>query len=187
MYIAVYCGAAAGNSEAYTKLTVALGEWIVKHHYNLVYGGGNVGLMGLIADTVLDGKQEVYGIIPDFLVTRELAKTDLTNLETVSTMQERKLRMIEKADVFIALPGGPGTLEEITEVISLGRVGQHQNPCILINHEGYYDHLKAQYANMVEEGFLSQEDFDTVLFANSLDDLDDFIKNYTPPQVRVYK
>lgn len=187
MNIAVYCGATAGNSSEYTTLTKQLGLWIVDNEYNLVYGGGNVGLMELIANTVLEGKQEVYGVIPDFLVGRELAKKDLTSLEIVSTMQERKLKMIQKANVFIALPGGPGTLEEITEVISLGRVGEHHNPCILINYNGYYDHLKKQYEHMVSEGFLTQEDFDKVLFANSINELNDFINNFTPPDVRSYK
>ena len=102
-------------------------------------------------------------------------------------MQERKLKMIEKSDVYIALPGGPGTLEEITEVISLGRVGQHNNPCILINYEGYYDHLKLQYQNMVNEGFLTQDDLNKVLFADSIDEIDAFIKDYTPPEIRTYK
>ena len=143
--------------------------------------------MELIADTVLEGGQEVYGVIPDFLVGRELAKDNLTSLEIVSTMQERKLRMIEKANVYIALPGGPGTLEEISEVISLGRVGQHSNPCILINYNGYYDNLKNQYLKMVEEGFLSKEDNDKVLFAKSLDELNEFINNFTPPNIRKYK
>ncbi len=187
MNITVYCGASLGNSKDYETLTKELGKWITERQYNLVYGGGNVGLMGLIADTVLEGHQEVYGVMPDFLVGRELAKNDITSLETVSTMQERKLRMIQLADVFIALPGGPGTLEEITEVISLSRVGQHQNPCILLNYNGYYNALLEQYQKMVDEGFFSQEDFDKVLFADTLDDLDDFIKDFTPPEIRTYK
>lgn len=138
---AVYCGAAEGINPIYKEQTIALGEWLLANNYELVYGGGKVGLMGIIADTILKGHGNVTGIMPKFLKDREIAHENLTTLEVVETMPERKTRMIDLADVFIALPGGPGTLEEISEVISLGRVAQHQNPCVLYNVAGYYDGL----------------------------------------------
>lgn len=187
MNIAVYCGASIGNSEEYKLITQQLGKWIGMNKFTLIYGGGNAGLMGVIADAVLEEGQDVIGVMPEFLVQRELAKDGLTSLRIVSNMHERKKLMIDLADVYIALPGGPGTIEEISEVISWGRIGQHTNPCILINHHGFFDPLKEQYQRMIDEGFLSKKDFDTILFANSLDELKPFIDNYSPPEIRKYK
>lgn len=186
MRIAVYCGASTGNSQEYINATKELGAWMGKHGYDLVYGGGNAGLMGLIADTVIDAGCNVTGIIPSFLVERELAKDNITVLEIVDDMHERKRKMMELANAYIALPGGPGTLEEIAEVISWGRIGQHTNPCILLNYNGFYDSLKSQYEHMVKEGFLTQEDFDKVLFAESIDEIKPFIDSYVPPKIREY-
>lgn len=187
MNVAVYCGASVGNSDEYALITKALGNWIGENRHNLIYGGGNAGLMGIIADTVIDAKGEVTGVMPGFLVERELAKDNLTSLIIVANMHERKKKMIEVADVYIALPGGPGTIEEITEVISWGRIGQHSNPCVLINHNGFFDPLKLQYQRMVEEGFLTQDDFDKILFADSLAEIEPFIHHFVPPAIRVYK
>ncbi|MGY3765740.1 LOG family protein [Vagococcus vulneris] len=187
MNVAVYCGASNGNSDEYRQITKDLGKWIGDNQYQLIYGGGNVGLMGVIAETVLQSGCRVTGVMPDFLVERELAKDNLTSLIVVPNMHERKKKMIEFADLYIALPGGPGTIEEITEVISWGRIGQHSNPCVLINHKGFFNPLKQQYQVMVNEGFLTQEDFDKILFANSLDEIKSFIANFVPPKVREYK
>ncbi|BAL62857.1 TIGR00730 family Rossman fold protein [Melissococcus plutonius] len=187
MNIAVYCGASSGNSEEYKQITEDLGNWIGENQCNLIYGGGNAGLMGIIAETILKANGEVTGIMPDFLVDRELAKDNLTSLIIVSDMHERKKKMIETANLYIALPGGPGTIEEITEVISWGRIGQHFNPCILINHKGFFNPLKQQYQLMVDEGFLTQEDFDKILFADSLDEIQPFFDSFTPPNIREYK
>lgn len=175
MNIAVYCGASSGNSEEYKQITEDLGNWIGENQCNLIYGGGNAGLMWIIAETVLKANGEVTGIMPDFLVDRELAKDNLTSLIIVSDMHERKKKMIETANLYIALPGGPGTIEEITEVISWGRIGQHFNP------------LKQQYQLMVDEGFLTQEDFDKILFADSLDEIQPFFDSFIPPKIREYK
>ena len=174
MNIAVYCGSVSPNME-YDSLTIELGKWIVANKYNLVYGGGNVGLMSTIADTVLDGGLEVYGVIPTFLVKEELMKDNLTHIEIVETMQERKLKMMKLSNAFIALPGGPGTLEEITEVISLKRVKEHNNPCILINYNGYYDHLKLMYKTMLNNGFIDEESYNDIHFINDISDLSNII------------
>lgn len=187
MNIAVYCGANKGNSPEFERVTRSLGEWIGKNEYQLVYGGGNAGLMGIIADSVLGSGGKVTGIMPDFLAKRELAKKDVTSLMIVSSMHERKQKMIELSDVYIALPGGPGTIEEITEVISWGRIGQHVNPCVLMNHKGFFDPLKQQYQAMVNQGFLTREDFDKILFADTLTEIQPFVDQYIPPKIREYK
>lgn len=187
MNIAVYCGASKGNSPEFERVTRSLGEWIGKNEYQLVYGGGNAGLMGIIADSVLGSGGKVTGIMPDFLAKRELAKKDVTSLMIVSSMHERKQKMIELSDVYIALPGGPGTIEEITEVISWGRIGQHVNPCVLMNHKGFFDPLKQQYQAMVDQGFLTREDFVKILFADALTEIQPFVEQYIPPKIREYK
>lgn len=171
MKIAVYLGSTLGNDSSFEVLTRDLGAWMLKHDHDLVYGGGSVGLMDILANTILEGKRNVYGIIVSFLKDLELAKTDITHLEEVDTMQLRKLRMTEEADAFIALPGGPGTLEEIVEVISLARVHQHDKPCILLNHRGYYEPLKAQYQMMIEHGFYTEAELRSIHFIDNLDDL----------------
>lgn len=184
--IAVYCGASKGNNPLYEQAAIELGEWIVKHHYELVYGGGKAGLMGLIADTVLKRNGVVTGVIPTFLKDRELAHDGLKELIVVSNMHERKAKMIELANCYIALPGGPGTLEEITEVISWGRIGQHKNPCIFYNVNGYYDLLEQFYDKMVTEDFLTQSDRDKILISSDLTEIDAFIESYIPPNIRKY-
>lgn len=186
MNIAVFCGAHPGNDSKYVELTRQLGAWMAQHEYDLVYGGGNHGLMGVIADSVMANGGRVTGVIPQFLVEREAAKQDITSLTIVNDMHERKRLMIESSQAFIALPGGPGTMEEITEVISWARIGEVTQPCVLINITGFYNHLKAQYEEMVADGFLSQSFLDAVLFADSFDQIQPFIENYTQPEMRVY-
>lgn len=186
MKITVYCGASVGNNAAHQQAAISLGQWIAARQYTLVYGGGNAGLMGLLANTVLENGGKVIGIMPTFLQARELAHTGLTEMITVRSMPERKSKMIELGDVYIALAGGPGTLEEITEVISWARIGQNNNPCILFNSDGYYEPLKAFFDNMVVQGFLTQTDRDKTLFSADLGEIGAFIADYTPPEVRKY-
>lgn len=186
MNITVYCGASQGFNEIYRKKAVELGQWIVKRNYNLVYGGGKVGLMGAISDTIISNGGQVIGIIPKFLEDREIAHAGISELISVDNMSERKYRMIELGDVFIALPGGPGTLEEITEVISWARIGQNNSPCILYNINGYFDNLRAMYDSMVSEGFLTQDDREKILFSIDILEIEDFISNYKAPEVRKY-
>ncbi|MEG0255223.1 MAG: TIGR00730 family Rossman fold protein [Vagococcus sp.] len=185
--IAIYCGASAGNKKIYQDKTIEIGQWMVKNKYDLVYGGGDVGLMGLIADTVIQGGRHVTGVMPTFLEQRELSHKGLDELIIVSDMHERKRKMIELSDAYIALPGGPGTLEEISEVISWGRIGEHQNPCIFYNVNGYYDLLANFFDQMVANHFLTQEDRSKILFSDSLDDIQYVIENYEPPTIREYK
>ncbi len=187
MNITVYCGASLGTKEIYQKATAELGEWIAKNNNTLVYGGGKVGLMGIVADSVLENNGKAIGIMPSFLRTKELAHTGLSESIIVETMSERKLKMIELGDCYIALPGGPGTLEEISEVISWARIGKNDNPCVFLNIEGYYDDLKKFFDNMVKNGFLTAEDRHKTLFAESIEEISEFIASYTPPEARSYK
>ncbi|MBF0787099.1 MULTISPECIES: TIGR00730 family Rossman fold protein [unclassified Streptococcus] len=187
MKVTVYCGASLGENPAYQAGTIALGKWIGENGHTLVYGGGNTGLMSLIADTVLAHGGQVIGIIPEFLKDCELAHPNLSELRTVETMSERKLALIQDADVFIALPGGPGTLEEISEVISWARIGKNDKPCILFNIAGYYQALEQFFDTMVTAGFLTLEDREKTLFSDKLDQIEQFITAYQPPAAREYK
>ncbi|MGC6768712.1 LOG family protein [Enterococcus sp. LJL128] len=184
---AVYCGASEGNSLVYKQQAIELGNWLVDKGYGLVYGGGNVGLMKRIADTVLAKGGEVIGVMPNFLIEREIAHPALSELITVSNMHERKKKMMDLADCYIALPGGPGTLEEISEVISWARVGEHGNPCILWNSQGYYDLLGSFFNHMVTEGFLSPADRENILITESFSEMKAFIDTYKGIAVREYK
>lgn len=186
MKIAVYCGASSGKDKKYAAATEALGSWLVAEGHTLVYGGGKAGLMGLIADRVLALNGQVIGFIPQFLKERELAHSELTELHVVETMTERKLAMAEQAEAFIALPGGPGTLEEISEMVSWARIGQNPYPCLFYNVAGYYDGLAQFFDKMVTEGFLSEEDRTRIFFSDSFSEMAEFIRNYQPPEIRTY-
>ncbi|MGT2666803.1 LOG family protein [Streptococcus rifensis] len=186
MNITVYCGASNGTTPIYQKKTVELGNWIADNQHQLVYGGGKVGLMKLIADTVLKNCGQVTGVMPAFLKDREIAHPNLTELIVVPDMPTRKAKMIAMGDAFIALPGGPGTLEEITEVISWSRIGQNDGPCILYNIAGYFNPLKKMYDHMVAEGFLSQTDRDKILFSDKIEEIEAFIQTYQAPNIRQY-
>lgn len=182
MKITVFCGASLGHEKQYQQVSQQLGQWIVNHHYELVYGGGKLGLMGIIADTVLQQGGTVTGVMPNFLVDRELAHSQLSQLITVDTMSQRKDIMAELGDVFIALPGGPGTLEEIIDMISWARIGKNDKPCILFNQNGYYQPLQKMFDVMVEQGFLSSHDRQNVLFSDDLQEIHYFINHYQKPQ-----
>ncbi|KRM91105.1 hypothetical protein FC80_GL001102 [Liquorilactobacillus cacaonum DSM 21116] len=184
--IAVYCGASTGNDPSFDLATIKLAKWLVSNKYELVYGGGKYGLMGTLAHTVLENGGKVTGIIPQNLFDRGVAMPNLTHLEVVKDMSYRKKRMIELSDVCIALPGGAGTLEEIVEAYSWARIGDNSNPCILLNVEHYYDLLEKFFKNMVDKEFLSVEHLSKLCFAKSLIEAQEFIDNYTTPQLRTY-
>ncbi|MDO4690716.1 MAG: TIGR00730 family Rossman fold protein [Fusobacterium sp.] len=187
MKVTVYCGANMGNNEIYRNSAIEMGKWIAKNNHHLVYGGGKLGLMGVVSDTVMAEGGEVTGIITHFLTERELANEDITKLIKVDTMPERKKIMMELGDVYIALPGGPGTLEEIVELISWARIGQNNNPCIFFNINNYYEPIKSMYDLMVNSGFLTEDDRNKILFTTSYEEMENFIKTYTPPAIRKYK
>lgn len=156
-YICVFCGSQAGTNGLYKQAAADMGRLLTVHGYGLVYGGGHVGLMGVIADAVLASGGEVIGVIPESMVARELAHTGVTQLQVVSGMHERKARMAALADAFIALPGGYGTFEELFEVITWAQLGLHRKPIGLLNVAGYFSALKALVDHAIAEGFIRSE------------------------------
>jgi uncharacterized protein (TIGR00730 family) len=157
--ITVYCGSRPGHHPDYMEAAEALGAGMARRGINLAYGGGNVGLMGAVADAVLAGGGEVYGVMPKRLVDREIAHKGLTRLEIVDSMHERKQRMIDAGDAYIALPGGIGTLEEIIEVLSWRNIGYFRKPVGFLNRRGVFDLLLAGFEAMIHEGFILEERF----------------------------
>ena len=155
--ICVFCGSQAGANDLYRQTATDMGQLLALRGYGLVYGGGHVGLMGVIADAVLASGGEVIGVIPESMVARELAHTGVTRLDVVPGMHERKARMAALADAFIALPGGYGTLEELFEVITWAQIGLHRKPIGLLNVAGYFDALKALVEHAITEGFIRSE------------------------------
>ncbi|HCY88455.1 MAG TPA: TIGR00730 family Rossman fold protein [Desulfobacteraceae bacterium] len=153
--VCVYCGSSDGKKDAYKAAARELGRAMLEKGLGLVYGGAQIGIMGEIANTVMDGGGEVIGIMPKPLADREIYHTGLTRLEIVDSMHERKAMMAELSDGFIALPGGLGTIEEIFEVLTWAQLGFHRKPCALLNAIGYYDNLCAFLNHTVIEGFVN--------------------------------
>lgn len=166
--ICVFCGSNAGNRPQYRSEAERLGRLLAARGLELVYGGGNVGLMGIVADACLEAGGSVIGVIPEALMGKEVAgrhvdHRNLTRLEVVDSMHTRKARMAELADGFIAMPGGFGTFEEFCEVLTWGQLGFHVKPMGLLNVAGYYDTLLALFDHAVQEGFLRQQNRDMAL------------------------
>lgn len=176
MNITVYCGSRMGNDPAFARAARELGQWIVENGHSMVYGGGNIGLMGLIADTVLAGGGAVTGVIPEFLLEAEKGHEGLHTLEIVENMSQRKNRMMELGDAFLAMPGGSGTLEEIAEAMSLQKLGIHEKPCIFYNINGFYDPLRKQLSDMAAAGFLEEDDVRSIRFIRSAEELRAILK-----------
>ena len=164
--ICVFCGSSAGRNAAYKEAAVNLGQLMAEKKLSLVYGGGNIGLMGEIAKSVIKTGGTAIGVIPQFLVEKELVYTNLTKIHVVDSMHERKALMAELADAFIAMPGGFGTLEETVEVLTWAQLGLHRKPIGLLNIDGYYDCLNDFFEHMVTEGFLLREYKEMLLTSN---------------------
>jgi len=162
MRICVFCGSSPGRGDRYTAAAAGLGRLLAERGIAVVYGGATVGTMGVVADAALKAGGEVYGVIPRALVDREIAHTGLTELFVVADMHERKARMADLADGFIALPGGAGTLEELFEVWTWAQLGLHTKPLGLLDVDGFYEPLATMLDHMVEEGFLSAANRDLV-------------------------
>lgn len=171
MNITVYLGANEGNDPCLRQSVEELGTWIGNSGNALVYGGSKSGLMGAIADSVLQAGGKVTGIEPQFFIENELQHDGLTQLIVTKDMSERKAKMIELGDAFIAFPGGTGTLEEIAEVMSKVSLKHLAAPCILYNLNGYYDDLKALLAKMIDKGLSSKERQEGIYFAENLDEI----------------
>lgn len=155
--ICVFCGSSPGGRPAYGEAAAAMGRAIAARGLELVYGGGKVGLMGIAADAALAAGGRVTGVLPRALLEREVGHHGLSELHVVGSMHERKARMAELSDAFVALPGGFGTFEELCEVITWGQLGIHSKPCGLLNAEGYYDPLLTLFDRAVEERFVRPE------------------------------
>jgi hypothetical protein len=168
--LAVYCGSASGSDPVFADAARATAEAMVSRGVELVYGGGRLGLMGLIADHVLDLGGQVYGVIPQALVDVEVAHTRVTELHTVATMHERKAKMTDLADAFLALPGGIGTLDELFEAWSWNALGYHSQPLCLLNVEGFWDGLIAFIDHATQSGFLSAQRRAQLLVASTPDE-----------------
>lgn len=180
--IAVFCGSAMGNSKNFKEQAQALGESIANRGITLVYGGGRAGLMGVVADSALNAGGTVIGVIPQNLVDAELAHPLLTELHVVKNMHERKTKMSDLADAFIALPGGVGTLEEIFEQLTWGQLGLHQKPCAFLNIHGFYDELLNFLMKMTEAGFTQSRFTDALIFSSSIEEVLDAVEHYHAPE-----
>ena len=160
--VCVYCGSRSGTDPAFASVAADVGRWIGAHGGQLVYGGGNNGLMGIMADAALAAGGRVVGIIPQALVEREWAKRDCTELHVVDNMHQRKSLMAERADAFLALPGGIGTFEEFFEAWTWRQLGYHNKPIGLLDSNGYYQRLLAFLADSVAQGFMSDWQMDLI-------------------------
>lgn len=178
--LCVYCGSSIGASSAYAKATRSFARELVENNIALVYGGGKVGLMGVLADAVLELGGEVTGVIPKALLDKEVGHSGLTRLHIVKDMHERKAMMAELSDGFIALPGGIGTLEELFEALTWSQLGLHQKPVGLLNFGGFYDGLIGFVQHLVAQRFLKQEQASLLLHDPDPSRLLGQLKTYVP-------
>jgi uncharacterized protein (TIGR00730 family) len=183
MRICVFCGSSAGRSPAYAAAARDLGAHLARRGIGLVYGGGNVGLMGIVADAVVAEGGETVGVIPRSLVDRELAHAHLTELVVVDTMHERKQRMHDLSDAFIAMPGGFGTLDELFEALTWAQLGMHAKPIGLLDVDGFWQPLRALVERQVSEFFVRPHHAGMLLCADAPQTLLDQFAAYRPPDV----
>lgn len=181
--ITVFCGSSSGFRAEYAEAAKELGRNLVEKNIRLVYGGGNVGLMGIIADEVMKNGGEVIGIIPESLDKKEVAHRGITELRVVNSMHERKALMAEFADGFIAMPGGIGTFEEFFEILTWAQLGFHHKPCGLLNVANYYDGLLSLCENAVNEGFLRKQHSELILVDSNSTNLLEKMQNYKPQTI----
>jgi hypothetical protein len=182
--ICVYCGSSPGRSPRYREVARALGHELAGRGLGLVYGGASVGVMGAVADAVLERGGEVIGVIPESLALKEVAHGGLSDLLVVGSMHERKAQMAELSDGFVALPGGWGTLEEIFEMLTWAQLGFHRKPCGLLNVGHYYDHLFAFIETAFSERFVRDEYRPMLIMEEDPARLLDRLRDYRAPQVR---
>lgn len=184
--VAVYCGSSMGTNEIYQKQAIEFAKELVKRDIALVYGGASVGLMGTVADTVLSLGGKAIGVIPSLLEEREISHKNLTELYRVDTMHQRKSKMIELADGFVAMPGGYGTLEEYSEVFTWSQIGLHTKPCALFNINNYWQPLIDMTNKMADEGFLHEKYRHMAIVESSPASLLDQFETYIAPPVKTY-
>ena len=182
--VCVYCGSSAGRAPAYAEAARGLGKALVDRGLGLVYGGASVGLMGVVADTVLGLGGRVTGVMPEALVRREVAHRGLSQLRVTGSMHERKMMMAELSDAFVALPGGVGTLEELFEAWTWAQLGLHAKPCGLLNAGGYYDGLIAFLDHTVSERFVREPHRSMLIVSDDPSELLDRFEGYQAPVVQ---
>ena len=181
--ITVFCGSSFGTEAIYTEQATLLGETFAKENIELVYGGANVGLMGAVADGVLNNGGKAIGVLPNFLRSKEIAHLGLTELILVESMHERKTKMNDLCDGVITLPGGFGTLEELFEMLTWAQLGLHKKPIAILNINGFYDSLIELTKTMVEKGLLKEANQKMLLVSDNIPDLLHQMRNYIPPTV----
>jgi uncharacterized protein (TIGR00730 family) len=182
--VCVFCGSSVGSNAAYRQAAEEIGREIARRGWELVYGGGRVGLMGAVADAVLAAGGLVTGVIPELLANKELLHTGATKMHVAPSMHARKAQMEELADAFIALPGGYGTFEELLEIITWAQLGIHAKPIGLLNVRGFYDGLVRFFDHAIGEGFIKQKHRDLIVTADTPRDLLDRLERHEMPQVK---
>ncbi len=181
--VAVFCGSSIGFNPKYADEAKKLGHFLAKESIGLVYGGGKIGLMGTIADAVMDGNGEVIGVIPDLLKHEEVMHTNITKMVVTRKMSKRKVKMSKLVDGYIALAGGFGTLDELFEALTLGQLGIEAKPIGILNTNGYFDNTLRQLDLMVKEGFLKQINRDMLFVSDSIEALIHRMSTYDAPKV----
>ena len=180
MNITVYCGSNPGTNERFSEAAHALGTWIGQNGHTLVYGGSSVGLMGILSRATLEAGGTVEGVEPRFFIDAGVAQHDLTDLIVVDTMSERKAKMIELGDVFVALPGGVGTLEEISEIMTRIRLNLSAGPCFFLSIDGFYEPMVELLRSMEQAGFLPEFDRSSFRFPRTVHELTDQLAQLHP-------
>ena len=178
--ISVFCGSSEGNDPIIIEEAYKLGKTMAEQHITLVYGAAKIGIMGKLAKGVSDYKGDIIGVIPEFLKTKEIVNTELTELIVTQNMHDRKVMMYDKSEGFIIIPGGFGTMDEFFEITTWGQLGLHTKPIGILNTNGYYNHLIEQSKIMVKCGFLKQENLDAVVVDTTIDGLLEKMNNYVP-------
>lgn len=181
--ICVYCGSSLGKKEAYASAAKLLAESLVARNITLVYGAASIGIMGTVADQVLNLGGQVIGVIPKALAHKEITHNNLTELYVTQSMHERKMQMAELSDGFIALPGGIGTMEELFEIWTWAQLGFHKKPCGLLNIDGYYDALIQFVDHMQQEQFVKSKHHDLLMVNNDPEKLLHQFSSYIPPEI----
>ncbi|WP_372802736.1 TIGR00730 family Rossman fold protein [Lutibacter sp.] len=181
--VAVFCGSSLGFNEIYKNEAIKLGFHFAKNNIGLVYGGGKIGMMGVLADAIIEKKGEVIGVIPGLLRHEEVAHTEITEMIVTKTMSKRKIKISKLVDGYIALPGGFGTLDEIFEALTLGQLGIEQKPVGILNTNGFFNHLIKQLEVMVTEGYLKQSNKEMLIISDSIEELVSKMFNYQAPEM----
>lgn len=181
--IAVFCGSSIGFDLAYANAAKNLGDFFSKNKIGLVYGGGKIGMMGTIADIIIENEGEVIGVIPHLLKHEEVAHTKITRMITTKKMSKRKVKISKMVDGYIAMAGGFGTLDELFEALTLGQLGIENKPIGILNTKGFFNHVLSQLDHMVKEGFLKQANRDMIVVSDSVEELIEKMKIYKAPKL----